>query len=172
MRAAIAIVLAIAALLLLAPAPTTAEASGPDAPDLAFLAGSWRADFNGATMDEYWLPPLHGSVTGVLRLVDPEGNHRMLELLSILPAEDGRLLYRMRHFDGAMRPWASEAEGPFEGLVEEHTPGRLRIRTTRNAGSARELVYEAPSPDALRVTIRFTAESGREDIVINFARLG
>lgn len=141
-----------------------------DAPTLEFLTGHWQADRNGTIMEEHWFPPRHGSTTGMLRWFDREGNHRMLELLTFVPGEDGRLVYRMRHFDGMLMPWESEIDGPFTGVVEEHTPGRLVIRLTENARDTDTMTYEAVGEDRLRVTIRFNQLSSRETIVIDFER--
>lgn len=151
---------------------TADDHANADAPTLDFLTGHWKADRGRMVMEEHWFPPVHGTTTGMLRMYDERGNHAMLELLTFVPGEDGRLIYRMRHFDGMLMPWESETEGPFEGIVEEHTPARLVIRTTKNHRDTETMTYEAIGEDRLRVTIRFNQFSSRETIVIDFERAG
>lgn len=154
------------------PAPEATPAPEPDAaPDLGFLTGHWRAQRGRMTMEEHWFPPVHGTTTGMLRMYDPQGNHTMLELLTFIPNEQGEMIYRMRHFDGMLEPWESEKDGPFEGVVAEHAPGRLVIRTTKNHRDTETMTYEAVAEDTLRVTIRFNQLSSRETIVIDFTRV-
>lgn len=167
----IAVLLGAVAIALNDNATDTAPEEAPAAePDLAFLTGHWTAQRGRMTMEEHWFPPVHGTTTGMLRMYDPQGNHAMLELLTFIPNERGELIYRMRHFDGMLEPWESEKDGPFEGVVEEHAPGKLVIRTTKNQRDTETMTYEAVAENALRVTIRFNQLSSRETIVIDFTR--
>lgn len=94
----------------------------------AFMTGHWIHDDNGTVMEEIWFPPhaADGSTAGVLRWNDPDGTVRMYELMSLSPTGDGTLSFQLRHFGGDMSPWASEADGPFRGIVDRPEPNQLR----------------------------------------------
>ncbi|MBZ0171117.1 MAG: DUF6265 family protein [Phycisphaerales bacterium] len=141
-----------------------------DEPPLSFLAGHWRSD-HGSVMEEFWFPPEHGSTSGVLRWLTEEGAPRMHELLAITPRDDGTLEYRMRHFDREMMPWASEHEGPLVGVVEQQTASGFVIRCAERSGALETITYLAPDTDTLRVSLAFSAESGRDPIEINLTRV-
>jgi len=174
--ALLAALLAISAIALHQNTDTPAAARAPDeaqaSPDLAFLAGHWRADVGGGVIEETWFPPAHNSATGMLRWFAPDGSLRMLELITIKPGADGTPVMLLRHFDAGMQPWEDEKAGPFTAPLESHAPGSLAFRPTANARDAVLMTYESTDPDALRVTIEFRESSGRQPIVIEFARAG
>lgn len=148
------------------------RAAGESNPDhAAFLQGHWQAvDDDGSIMEEYWFPTNQGSTVGALRWVKPDGSVRMHELLAFTAQPDGTLAYTMRHFSGDMQPWESEATGPFRGIVDAPTPGRLAVRCTERNGSVETIVYESTGTDTMRATLNFDAESERDPIVIDLTR--
>ena len=139
--------------------------------DLAFLAGSWTADDDGAPMHETWMAPAKGNMTGCLRWFDDEGRVRMYELFSLEQREaGGPIAFRLRHFDAEMKPWASEVDGPMTGEVAEFQGRRATVRITSEGTSLERIEYDATGADTLRATLRFSEASGREPIVIRFER--
>jgi len=161
--------LALAALAIAFTQPAENKAPGAS-PDLAFLAGHWRAEMGGGVIEEHWFPPVAGTTTGMLRWLAPDGAVRMLELITIKPGDDGPVML-LRHFDADMQPWEDEKDGPFTAELASHAPGSIAFRPTANARDAVRMTYESAGPDALRVTIDFRESSGRRPLVIDFTRV-
>ena len=142
-----------------------------DSDPLAFLDGHWRCSYeNGLVMEEFWFPPYKGATTGVFRLIDPEGVVRMYELLAFTAQEDRTLGFALRHFGDDMQPRTTEVDGPFLGVVDEPTPGRLVIRCTERNADVETITYESTGKDTMRATLVFAANSGREPIVFEYDR--
>lgn len=55
------------------PAAPTAKPAGPRLADIAWLAGSWRGESEGARQEEHWLAPDGGLMLGLHRDVLPNG---------------------------------------------------------------------------------------------------
>ncbi len=138
---------------------------------MASLAGMWRAESGGRTYEEVWMAPAHGQMTGALRSFDAEGNVRMLELLTIREAEGG-LEYSVRHFDAAMTPWASEAEGPLVTRAEHFDDGPVVFATVRGSESLAGVSMDMRVSGKFRAELTFTDEAGRAPIVLEFERVG
>lgn len=143
--------------------PAAHPALAPFAP----LAGRWRSERDGGVMEEVWFEPAGSNMTGMLRWIDAEGSARMLELLS-LTAEPGGVRFRIRHFDHAMTPWASEADGPMESVATGTEGGVLVFRSVARGRQTVGMRYDVSTPDRLTVTLVF--EGGREPLVIPFER--
>ena len=93
------------------------------ASDLGFLVGTWRGEEGPMVIEETWLPPRGGNLTGLFRLTSPddagEPTVSVVEIMTITEDDDSNdLIYRLRHFDTALAPWKSELEkGPIEAVV-------------------------------------------------------
>jgi len=145
------------------------EADQPTLDDLAFLAGRWTWRRSTGYHEEHWLAPADGNMTGTMRAVRA-GKVTLVELFTITREEDGRLIYRLRHFDPTLTPWASEAEGPIVGVVEHAEHGKAIIRPLERGGGIDTLTYELTDPDTLVATLSFPAESGQDPFVLTFER--
>jgi hypothetical protein len=143
-------------------------AHDPALTPFAGLAGRWRAPSGAGVMEEIWLPPEGRNMTAALRRIDAEGNATLLELLTLTAEPDG-VRFRIRHMDGAMTPWPSEADGPMVALATGSEGGLLTFRSEARARSTVGMVYDISVPDRLTVTLTF--EGGREPLVIPFERV-
>ena len=155
---------------LLATAPPAADPpprppADPLAP-FAALAGHWTTA-DDAPMHETWMPPHANNMTGVLRWIAEDGTVRMYELMSLTAEPDGVRL-RIRHFDGAMTPWASEAGGPVTARLTDSTDGRHTFAIEPAGGSPTTIAYDLSDADKATVSLGFA--EGRDPIIIKFER--
>lgn len=120
--------------------PTTAAPVAARIAAVAFMAGHWVGDVDGALSEEVWTAPAGGSMLGMWRLV-AGGQARVLELLALSEEPDGGLALRLRHFDARLVARedkdtpvelrlrrVSEGDVSFEGLGSDGTPVRLDYR--------------------------------------------
>lgn len=143
--------------------------------DLAFMVGTWRGEEGPMVIEETWLPPLGGNLTGVFRLTNPNDNGELevsvVEIMTITEAQDSNdLVYRLRHFDTALVPWASELEGgPIEARVVLAGERSLRFDPVNMGGSIESFEYVVVG-ETLTATVNFR-EEGREPFVLRFERV-
>lgn len=142
------------------------HADTPRFDDLAFLAGHWLYEFEGGLMEEVWLPPRDGNMTGTMRqVVDATPN--MFELFTLTRDQDAHITFRLRHFDAALHPWDMDKDGPMIGTVTESAAGRCVI--SFDGARLASIVYELHA-DTLTSSVNFPPSSGREPIVLKFQR--
>lgn len=155
----------VAALVLQSPSVPTQRAT---AEDLAFLAGSWRGEAEGMVFEETWLPPAAGNLTGVFRLV-AGGSVEIVEILT-LTEEGGGVTYRLRHFDTALVPWKSEANGPMQSLsVALIDSDSVRFEFD-DATGVDAITYDR-NADTLTARVLFPEGSGREPFELVFTQM-
>ena len=135
--------------------------------DLSFLAGSWRGDVFGSLVEETWLPPEEGNMTGVFRMTGDE-KVNLVEIMTLTETDDG-LMYRLRHFDTALVPWASEADGPIEGRAELVDEDSVRFVMTNPESDVEVIMYDLEG-DTLIATVNFASE-GRDPFTLSFERV-
>lgn len=153
------------------PAPHTPAARAITIADVAFLEGIWRAESNGSVTEEHWLAPAPGSISGMLRWVNAQGQVTLHEILTIT-IEDGLGVFRWRHFDGVLKPWDSEKDGPSIVTVESWDDHRLVMHAhPDNPGALTRMTYDGSVDGRLTATLEFAEDSGRAPIVIEFARV-
>ena len=135
------------------------------ADDLAFLTGSWRGEVGGSVIEETWLAPVAGNLTGVFRMT---GNDKvdLVEIMTLTETDEG-LMYRLRHFDTALVPWKSEADGPIEAkavLVDSDS-----VRFEFDESDDLEAIAYDRDDDMLTARVIFRAE-GRDPFVLVFEK--
>jgi hypothetical protein len=119
-------------------------------------------------IEEIWLPPEGRNITGALRRLDADGHATLLELLTLTAEPDG-VRFRIRHLDGQMTPWPSEADGPMVSAAVSSDGGVLVFDSEARARQTVRMIYDLSTPDRLTVTLLF--EGGREPLVIPFERV-
>jgi hypothetical protein len=77
-----------------------------EAADLAWMTGTWVRQQNGDHLEEIWTAPQNGALLGTFRW-HRDGKPWMYELMTI-QEESGTLMFRLRHFDAALKPWEKE----------------------------------------------------------------
>lgn len=148
-------------------APAAADAQPAPLADFESLAGVWTGELGGTRLEEVWLPAHGSNMTGCVRWFRPDGTVRMLELLTIDAAADATRL-SIRHFDGGMSPWPSEAEGPMVCVLEPGDGAAKTFRGSERAGAVQTMTYDLQGPDSLTITMVFG--DGRQPLVIPLKR--
>ncbi len=145
---------------LLTPKPAT------EIEDLEFLAGSWRGELGETLVEETWLPPHKGNMTGVFRM-SGETQVDLVEIMTMTETDEG-VVYRLRHFNTALVPWASEAEGPMEARVVIVDSDTVRFEILTEDTGVEAIVYDVDG-ETLKAKLTFTDES-REPFTLVFHR--
>lgn len=144
---------------------TPSAPRNPTIDDLAFLTGTWRGESEGLRYEEAWLPPAGGNMSAVYRTVNPEGV-QLLEILTFAEVEGG-LVYRLRHFDKALTPWPSEADGPTESAVEFIDSDSIRCANADPESRVTAVTYDREG-DTLTARVIFNESVGRDPIELVF----
>ena len=143
----------------------------PTIEDFAPIAGHWRTEAQGRVYEEIWLPPLNGQMTGALRSFDAEGKLLLLELITVSEIEGG-LEYRLRHFDGEMAPWDSEAESPVILRGTRHVDGRTLFDEVEGADTLAGAIIDLGTPDRMSFILSFSKDQGGGAFRLTFERVG
>lgn len=135
---------------------------------LEFLSGTWRGVTADSIIEETWLPPEEGNLTGVFRMTG-DGRVQLVEIMTLTEEEVG-LVYRLRHFSTALVPWKSEADGPMQSsavvLVDEDS-----VRFEFNEASGVEAITYDREGDSMTARVIFPEATGREAFVLVFERV-
>jgi hypothetical protein len=122
------VLLAIAGHAQAADAPQTrqlaANARSPAASieDIAWLQGHWAGKALGGDTEEMWMPPRHGVMLGMYRLIK-DGKPVFYELLTF-SEENASLVLNLKHFEPNLTSWEEKAESRRFKLVAK-APGTL-----------------------------------------------
>lgn len=135
----------------------------------AFLAGAWRGEVNGDLVEEHWSAPAGGNITGMFRWIGADGGVRVVELLTISREKSGDIVLRLRHFDGALMPWKSEAE-PVALTLAEAGAGRAVFRADADGAASLEAVTYEVKNGSLSITIEFPARRQRDPLRFTLER--
>jgi hypothetical protein len=113
---------------------------------LAFLAGHWRGERDGAVIEEAWLAPSGGVAQATVRLV--KGDQVGTIELIIVAAESDRVVMRYNHFYSDYRPW--ESDGPIElTLTKAEAEELIFSNLALPPRHATEMGYRKTGPDTL-----------------------
>jgi hypothetical protein len=152
-----------------APAQPEAPAQRPIAA-LAFLQGAWRGDMGGHPVEEVWAEPLGGHILGMFRWMDPHHNPGMLELL-IIAEEGDSVMLRLRHFDGRLRPWESEAAAPMTLKLAETSPNKAVFRAVETEKNIAAVTYDGTTPGRLKIIVEFPGEEPQDPLKFDLTRV-
>lgn len=117
--------------------------------DVAWIAGQWSGDADGARSEEVWVPPQGDSMLGMWRLV-VGGQARVFELLAITQEPSGPVL-RLRHFSRTLVA-REEKDAAIALPLVSWGAGRAVFEGQGSKGTLR-LSYHAPAQDRLEVVL-------------------
>ncbi len=142
--------------------------SSPTLQDAAFLTGTWHGELGGTPLEETWAEPRGDHMLGMLRWLDTEGASRMYEIFTLTETDEG-LVYRLRHFDGELEPWTSEASGAkaFRATIQGR---RIVFEPLSNVEGIVRASYDASQEGRLVFRIDFEPQTQRPPLVIEFER--
>lgn len=77
--------------------------------DAAWLAGSWTGTAFGKKFEEHWNPPSAGSMVGLFKLFDDDGEVSFYEIL-LLTVDEGTLSLKVKHFTSDFVAWEEKPD--------------------------------------------------------------
>ena len=143
----------------------TDTADTPSIGELAFLTGSWVADWNGNTLEEHFSIPAGGTMVGMFRWRSGEDT-AMTEHI-VLEEQDDGVHYLLRHFDPGSTPWADEADGPRDFRLDDLDAGRAVFVNENDTFPAR-LIYHRTTPDTLTVHLEGRGDDSDRNMTFDF----
>jgi len=93
---------------LVGPVQAEEASASPAIEHFAFMAGHWRGEGFGATVEEIWSEPLGGTMVGSFRLVK-DGQVEIYELMVLGPDAEGFAL-KVKHFSEDFAAWEEKAD--------------------------------------------------------------
>ncbi len=126
-----------------ASATTPRPGVGATLADVSFLSGRWLDEDVETLSEEIWSAPAGDSMMGMWRL-SPAGKAKVFELLTLI-AEEGKVTFRLRHFDRRGVAWEEKdrphvlplvAKGPAFAVFEGEGKGGILRLTYRREGDA------------------------------------
>jgi hypothetical protein len=127
---------------------------------LSWMAGSWRAEAFGGTVEELWAPPAGGQMVGLFRLFTSE-KVNFYEIIALLPVE-GRLTMRLKHFHADLRGWEEKDETVDFPLLDQE--GEFWY--------FRGLTIHQESSEKMNVYLRMRRQGQVEIVPFRFKRIG
>jgi hypothetical protein len=153
--------LAILLVLNITPLVALSQKPDPALQPLAFLSGHWTSDSAEGQEEEYWSQAMGKSMVGAYRLMK-DGNAVFYEFWAI-EIEDGKVLFKMKHFDRGLVGWEDKADlvrlplivGGAQDISFAKPDGSLSIRYQRNGdelvSTLRRIKDGKPKEDIFRL---------------------
>jgi hypothetical protein len=114
------------------------QKTDPALQPLAFLSGRWTCDSAEGQQEEYWSQATGRSMVGTFRVLK-DGDAVFYEFW-VIEVEDGRAIFKMKHFDRGLLGWEEKADmvrlalsvGDGQDVVFSKSDGSLSLRYQRN----------------------------------------
>lgn len=135
------------------PKPTTANEF--DINDYTWLVGSWAGDGFGGTSHEIWEKPVNGTMMGMYRHIDAEGELVFYEFM--LLDETG---LRLKHFNPNLTGWEEK---------DDMTTFEM-IRFSEDKIELKGLTFERTSDNEMVISLRMTQGGESRTEVFNMKR--
>jgi hypothetical protein len=100
--------LALLLVLHLIPLVAFSQRTDPALQPLAFLSGRWTSDSAEGQEEEYWSQATGRSMVGTFRVLK-DGDGVFYEFW-VIEVEDGRAIFKMKHFDRGLLGWEEKAD--------------------------------------------------------------
>lgn len=140
------------ALLLITPATVTSAQPAATLADLAFIAGHWQGEPEGAFIEEIWSAPNGDTMMGSFRYMQ-EGKAVFFELMTIDTIDPVPTL-RIKHFSAGLIAWEEKEEVHLFPLVR--LEGQEAV--FEQADGQKRLMYRQTSDDELTVILEEAGE--------------
>jgi len=153
-----------AGILLAAGLLPSAEPSAAQIKDLAFIAGAWQGKLGPMSIDEVWMAPGDGVMTGMFRMARG-GKVSLLEFMTLDQDAQGIVL-RLRHFNQALHA-REDKTAPREFRLVDLQGQSAKFATEEPGGIHVTLVYRAV-PGGLEVDFEKTGTPKPERVTFVF----
>ena len=100
--------LALVLVLHMIPLLAFSQKTDPALQPLAFLSGRWTSDSAEGQEEEYWSQATGRSMVGTFRVLK-DGDAVFYEFW-VIEVEDGKAIFKMKHFDRGLLGWEEEAD--------------------------------------------------------------
>jgi hypothetical protein len=100
--------LALVLVLHMIPLLAFSQKTDPALQPLAFLSGRWTSDSAEGQEEEYWSQATGRSMVGTFRVLK-DGDAVFYEFW-VIEVEDGRAIFKMKHFDRGLLGWEEKAD--------------------------------------------------------------
>jgi hypothetical protein len=100
--------LALVLVLHMIPLLAFSQKTDPALQPLAFLSGRWTSDSAEGQEEEYWSQATGRSMIGTFRVLK-DGDAVFYEFW-VIEVEDGRAIFKMKHFDRGLLGWEEKAD--------------------------------------------------------------
>lgn len=158
--------------------PSSATADTPDSEEkkgdklaqvkieqLAFLAGSRRADMKGTMAEEIWSRPLGSSMMGCFRWVNKGGVPIVIEMLTI-SEENGVISMRIRHHDAQLNA-KEDKDKPITLTLSKLEGTRAEFSAGKNAGDIEKITYHL-NDEVMQTTVQFKSANAKPRVPLVF----
>jgi len=163
----ISILASLALSVLVAVAPPPPEK--PNVSDVAFLAGVWHGESEGAAIDEHWTTPAAGTLVGMFRWTKSE-KVELIEMFVIAEKPGEGLVFTLRHFDAGL-VGREDANSPCVFRLVELVPGkRVVFERIVDAENATRVGYEKKGDGALHSTVEMKRAGKTTTIPFDYVR--
>jgi hypothetical protein len=116
---------------------------------LSWLSGDWRIDQHDQFVQEHWLEPVNGFMSGVFRLFD---GARLVVHEYILLSQEGRdVILRFKHFNADYSTW--EKDEPLKFRLSTLQEGYALFENVDPQPAAADLIEYSRSGNALTATV-------------------
>jgi hypothetical protein len=130
--------LALVLVLHMIPLLAFSQNTDPALQPLAFLSGRWTNDSAEGQEEEYWSQATGRSMIGTFRVLK-DGDAVFYEFW-VIEVEDGRAIFKMKHFDHGLLGWEEKADmvrltlsvRDAEDVLFSKSDGSLSLRYQRN----------------------------------------
>jgi hypothetical protein len=130
--------LALLLVLHLIPLVAFSQRTDPALQPLAFLSGRWTSDSSEGKEEEYWSQATGRSMVGTFRVLK-DGDGVFYEFW-VIEVEDGRAIFKMKHFDRGLLGWEEKADmvrltlsvSGGQDVLFSKSDGSLSLRYQRN----------------------------------------
>lgn len=128
---------------------------------LSWLEGHWRGEAFGGVAEEFWSPPLGGSMMCMYKMVSAKNQVVFYELIT-LDEEQNTLVKRLRHFNKNLTGWEDKIGRPLTFTF---------IKAEGNKVYFDGFTYEKVSRDEITIYAILQQNGSKEEMKFSYYRV-
>lgn len=126
---------------------------------VAWISGHWEGDALGGVTEEFWTPPLGGSMMFAFKLV-VDGEVRFYEL-GYIREINNTLILQLKHFDRELRGWEEK----------EETVDFPLVKIEGNRAYFDGMTFENADPHTMNVYLVLEDKEGTRETLFRYRRI-